>query len=77
MLLNTPLLKPNPHPTKEVFSHYKVPLFSVAKYIDRTYNHTCAVLRGFNTATPEIDAKLYRLANEIKNKYQKNNGGQL
>jgi len=75
--MNLERLSPKPHPTKEIFKHYKFPLFSIAKYIDRTYNHTCAILRGFNTATREIDAKLHTLANEIKSEYQKRSGGQL
>jgi hypothetical protein len=73
--MNIEKLLPEAHPTKEVFSHYKIPLFSIAKYIDRTYNHTCKVLGGFVKATPEIDAKLHAFARKIKSEYEIRDGG--
>jgi len=57
---------PKPHPTRAIFKKHNIPLSAVSQYLDLTYNYVSSILRGAISATPDIDAKLQKLADELQ-----------
>jgi len=66
MVLENLKKKPTPHPSKETFKKFKIPLSGIARAIDRSYNHTANILNGNITVPQSIDEKLRELARKLE-----------
>lgn len=49
---------PLPHPTKAIFSHHRIPVAAVARYLGLSTAYTCSLLNGFARVSPANDNKL-------------------
>ncbi len=50
------------HPTKKVFFVHGIPLSAISKAVGLSYGYVSNILSGNQPATPEVDAKLRKLA---------------
>ncbi len=60
------LFLPEPHPTKQVFAKYDIPVAAVARYLGLSTSYTCSLLNGFARVSPENDQRLWDFARLVE-----------
>lgn len=60
------LFLPEPHPTKQVFAKYDIPVAAVARYLGLSTSYTCSLLNGFARVSLENDQRLWDFARLIE-----------
>jgi hypothetical protein len=62
---------PTPHWSKQVFKDHGFPIAAVAKYLGLAYSYTSNILSGIRQATPQVEAKLRELVDQVEKESEK------
>ena len=57
---------PVPHPLKAILQDHGFPIAGAARYLDLSYNYISNILSGLRRATPEVEAKLKELVDQLE-----------
>lgn len=57
---------PKPHPAKAIFKKHNIPISAVANCLRLTTTYVNSMLNGHMRITPENEAKILRLAEDVE-----------
>jgi plasmid maintenance system antidote protein VapI len=63
--------KPTPHEIKKILKRNKLPIYSLADYLDLSYYHTVNIVNGRQNVTPENAKKMSEFIKELNDPFRR------